>query len=72
MISEILSIDYKLGIWIAVGSILVIAIISTIVNHNKKKKSNQEPCISCRGMGFIPTYTSKSIPPAKDVMEQDM
>ena len=36
-----------------------------ILKDYKKKKSNQEPCVSCRGMGFVPTYTSKPIPPCK-------
>jgi len=65
LITEILSIDYKLGIWVVLGGILAIAIASTLINHNKKKKSNQEICISCRGIGFMPTYTSKPIPPCK-------
>lgn len=57
--------EYKVGIVIALGILLGIAIISTILNHRKKTKADQKPCISCRGMGFIPTYTSKPIPPCK-------
>lgn len=57
--------DYNLAVWIVLGGVLVIAIVSTILNHYKKTKSNQETCISCRGMGFRMTYTSKPIPPCK-------
>ena len=57
--------DYKLGIGIFFGCLLIIAIISTVRNHYKKKKSDQETCVLCRGMGFVPTYTSKAIPPCK-------
>ncbi len=57
--------EYNLGIVVVLGIILLVAVISTIYNHNKKTKSNQETCVSCRGMGFMPTYTSKEIPPCK-------
>jgi len=57
--------EYNLGIVVVLGIILIIAIISTIINHRKKTSSNQETCTSCRGMGFMPTYTSKPIPPCK-------
>lgn len=57
--------DYKIAIYIGLGILLIIAMVSTVVNHRKKIKTKQKPCVSCRGMGFIPTYTSKPIPPCK-------
>ena len=57
--------DYNLGIWIVLGILLLIAIISTIINHNKKIKSNQIPCPACRSMGFNMTYTSRAVPSCK-------
>ncbi|QLH04261.1 hypothetical protein C5F49_02230 [Nitrosopumilus oxyclinae] len=57
--------EYNIAIVVILGIVLLIAIISTVKNHRKKTNSNQETCISCRGMGFIPTYTSKPIPPCK-------
>ena len=57
--------EYNVLIVAVLGVILIAAIASTIINHRKKTGSDQETCISCRGMGFIPTYTSKSIPPCK-------
>ncbi|MGY5146598.1 MAG: hypothetical protein ACW9W4_01155 [Candidatus Nitrosopumilus sp. bin_7KS] len=58
-------IEYNIVIVAVLAIILIIAIISTVFNHRKKTSSNQETCVSCRGMGFIPTYTSKPIPPCK-------
>ena len=60
---NLLFMDYQLLVWIILGTLLVISIISVLINHNKKTKSNQEVCTSCRGMGFIMTYTSRPIPP---------
>ena len=57
--------DYNLGIWIVLGILLLIAIISTIINHNKKTKSNPIPCPACRNMGFNMIYTSRPIPSCK-------
>lgn len=57
--------EYNLGIALVLGIIFAIAIISTMINHHKKTKSNQETCPSCRGIGFTMTYTSKPIPPCK-------
>ena len=57
--------DYNLGIWIVFGILLLIAIVSTIINHNKKTKQNQIPCPGCRSMGFNMTYTSRPIPSCK-------
>ena len=57
--------DYQLGIFIVLGVLLAVAIVSATINHYKKTKANQETCISCRGMGFIMTYTSRPIPPCK-------
>ena len=57
--------EYNLAIIVVLGIILFLAIMSTVINHRKKIKSNQETCISCKGMGFTPTYTSKPIPPCK-------
>ncbi len=44
--------DINLGIWIMLGSILLVAIISTLINHRKKTKFNKIMCIKCNGMGF--------------------
>jgi hypothetical protein len=57
--------DYKIGVFIVLGVVLIIAILSTVISHRKKTKDQQKICPSCRGMGFIPTYTSKPIPPCK-------
>ena len=57
--------DYNLLIFAVLGGILLVAIISTTINHRKKTKSNQQTCVVCRGMGFRVTYTSKPIPPCK-------
>ena len=57
--------EYNIGVVVVLGCILAAAIVSTVINHRKKTKSNQEPCPSCRGMGFTMTYTSKPIPPCK-------
>ena len=57
--------DYNLTIWVVLGGLIIIAIISTTINHYKKTKSNQETCIACREMGFTMTHTSCPIPPCK-------
>jgi len=57
--------DVNIWIFIVIGIVLLIAIISTVINHRKKTKSNQKMCISCRGIGFRMTYTSKPIPPCR-------
>jgi hypothetical protein len=59
------STEIYLGIFTVFGILPIIAIISTLINHRKKTKSNQKMCISCRGIGFKMTYTSKPIPPCK-------
>jgi DnaJ-class molecular chaperone len=58
-------VDYNLGIVTVLGILLTVAIISTIINHQRKTRLNQDTCAACRGMGFMPTYTSKAIPPCR-------
>ena len=64
--------DINLEIWIVMGSILLIAIISTLINHRKKTKSHKTMCIRCRGIGFKTTYTSEKIPRTENVTVRDM
>ena len=45
------------------GNIVHVTFISTMINYRRKTRSNQDTCAACRGMGFMPTYTSKVIPP---------
>ena len=60
-----LKLDYKLGVGIFFGILLLVAIVFTLVNHRKKTKSNKTICVACRGMGFNFVYTSKPVPPCK-------
>lgn len=57
--------DYNLGIMVVLGILLTVAIVSSTINHLKKTRSGKDTCTVCRGMGFMPTYTSKTIPPCR-------
>ncbi|MCH9658332.1 hypothetical protein K0U27_06500 [archaeon] len=59
------SIEIYFGIFIVFGTLLAVAIVSTLINHRKKTKLSQKMCISCRGVGFMMTYTSKPVPPCR-------
>jgi hypothetical protein len=54
--------EASLGIFVVLGLLLIVAIISTLINHRKKTKLDQKMCISCRGIGFRMTYTGNPVP----------
>ncbi|MGI9566766.1 MAG: hypothetical protein ACR2LL_07110 [Nitrosopumilus sp.] len=58
--------DLNLGIFIVMSTILGIAILTTLLNHRKKIKSNQKVCVACRGIGFqMSLYRDRPAPSCK-------
>ncbi|MGY5147926.1 MAG: hypothetical protein ACW9W4_08005 [Candidatus Nitrosopumilus sp. bin_7KS] len=64
--------EYNIVIVAVLAIILIVAIISTVNNHRKKTSSNQETCVSCRGMVLFLHIQVNQFLHANAVMEQDM